>query len=294
MNSTTSRKILIIGSSYKRDERRTATMFSIITLDGALEDKKQLREVFTERTYSVETLFNTTFTREDVLLRVAQFVRNAESGDVRAIAFTGHAYRTEDGTVMLIPPHCPSRKMAIPQTDWDQNICDNTKSGVIVLSIMAHCFSGDFMKQGLDHRDWDSAALDPDIKTEQPIYITFSSTSSDQSAYESAVERNNPGCVLDHFVHALVKAMRDPNSKTWVDFFTAFKVYFEQARSCASWVDKTELRENKTIAAGWRLNNRQEPCFSASENVVSRSLGEIVTQLTMVGQPYSRLLFRPE
>ncbi|KAB5588429.1 ICE-like protease (caspase) p20 domain containing protein [Ceratobasidium theobromae] len=266
-----SRKILIIGSPYNRDERRTATMFSARTLDGVNEDKRQLQEAFEQRNYLVDTMVNNVFTRDQVLAKVANFVGDAERGDVRAVAFTGHAFCAADGTVMLVPPFCPDQTAAIPRDEWDKNIQENSKPGAIIFSIMAHCFSGQFMKQDLEYPNWEQVVSDsdPDAKAEQAIYVTFSASSGEQAAFQSSVERDNPRFVSDHFVYSLVRAMRDSKAQSWRDFFTTFENYFSKARSCASLAAKEGQDEHGRVAPveAWRANNEQVPSFSASARV---------------------------
>lgn len=137
-----SKRILIIGSTHAHKFRSTDKRFSIETLIGVVNDMNQLEEAFKERNYSVEKIGMNNFDGKHVLARVAAFLKDAKQGHVRAIAFSGHAYTASDKTVMLVPPDCPKVEMAISQAEWEQNILDNSPPGVIVLSIMAHCFSG--------------------------------------------------------------------------------------------------------------------------------------------------------
>ncbi|KAG8686536.1 hypothetical protein FRC11_008800 [Ceratobasidium sp. 423] len=257
--SSPSRKILIMGSSYQgRDEVKR--MFSIETLDGVLEDKEQIRMVFTERSYSVQTLFEEEFDRERALTKVAEFLGDAKSGDVRAIVFTGHGHAHDDGTVWLVPPGCPSKNKAISRTDWDQNIQDHTPPGVVVFSIMAHCHSGKVMKQKFDHSVWEAPEQISNIEKGEPLYLTFAA--SDEGAFESWVTRSpHPPRTGDHFIHALVGAIRsiDVATGTWGEFFAAFDRHFKRARSCASWHEQVASGK-----PGWRSNNVQMPRFTAS------------------------------
>ncbi|KAF8695628.1 hypothetical protein RHS03_07980, partial [Rhizoctonia solani] len=265
-SSSSSRKLLIIGNSYKECDQ-VKRMFSIQTLDGVHEDRDQLAQVFKERSYSIETLVEESFDKQSALSRVARFLGDAKSGDVRAIVFTGHGYPHDDGTTSLIPPKCPKKTDAIPCTEWDQNIRNHARPGVIVLSIMAHCYSEQVMKQNLDQRQWETLAPTDEIK-DGPTYLTFAASKG--SAYESWVTRNlepTPNRTNDHFIHALASSIRliDVATSTWSDFFREFDKYFQQARSCASWQDRPAL----SIASvpKWRESHDQTPSFTASRLV---------------------------
>ncbi|CAE6339082.1 unnamed protein product [Rhizoctonia solani] len=255
-----SRKILIVGSSYK-DHSQVKKMFSIETLDGALEDRNRLKTFFKERSYSVQTLFEEGFNRERALARIAQFLADAESGDVRAVVFTGHGYTDSNGTVSLVPPECSEKSEVITRAEWDQNIRNNSRPGVIVFSIMAHCFSGEVMRQCLDSHIWDAPA-EASASKDEPIFLTFAA--SDETAYESWVTRDSSlqSRSCDHFIHALIGAIQsiDVNTGTWNEFFEAFDWHFQRARSCASWQDK----QCTPITPNWRSSNLQTPRFSAS------------------------------
>ncbi|CAE6542922.1 unnamed protein product [Rhizoctonia solani] len=254
------RRMLIIGSSY-RDHAQVKRTFSFETLDGTVEDRNQLKSCFKARNYSVETLFEEGFNRKRALARVAQFLEDAERGDVRAIVFTGCGYTDGDGMVSLVPPECSEKSGAITRSEWDQNIRNHSHPGVIVFSIMAHCFSGDMMKQDLDHQSWDAPSSVDSGTGDGPIFITFAA--SDKTAYESQVTRDlgfQLASSVDHFIYALIGAIHsiDAETGTWNQFFEAFEWHFQRARSCASWMDKPET-------PGWRLSNPQTPRFSASE-----------------------------
>ncbi|CAE6496601.1 unnamed protein product [Rhizoctonia solani] len=234
-------------------------MFSIETLDGVFEDKEQLRTVFKERSYSVQTLFEEGFDRERALIRVGEFLGDAKSGDVRAIVFTGHGHAHDDGTIWLIPPGCSNKNEAISRAEWDQNVRDYTLPGVVVFSIMAHCHSGKVMKQEFDHHVWEASEQISKIEKGEPLYLTFAA--SDEGAFESWVTRPPHPRAGDHFIHALVGAIRsiDVATGTWREFFEAFDRHFKRARSCASWHEQvTNGRPN------WRSNNVQMPRFTAS------------------------------
>ncbi|CAE6441590.1 unnamed protein product [Rhizoctonia solani] len=259
-----SRKLLIIGNPYK-ECGEVKRMFSIGTLNGVYEDRDQLTRVFKERGYSVETLFEESFDKEGAMARVARFLDDANAGDIRAIVFTGHGYPHEDGTVSLIPPKCPQKSDAITCVEWDQNIQNHSRPGTVVLSIMAHCFSGRVMKQAFDHQQWETLAPTDEIR-DGPTYLTFAASS--QGAYESWVTRDsilNLNRASDHFIYALVHAIQsiDVTASNWTDFFKAFDCYFQRARSCASWQDK----QVSPSVPNWRLINGQTPSFTASRLV---------------------------
>ncbi|KAG8737638.1 hypothetical protein FRC10_007980 [Ceratobasidium sp. 414] len=266
-----SRKILIIGSPYDRNERRTATMFSITTLYATLEDKEDLKDAFQQRGYSVHSLVNSQFTREEVLQRVAHFFRDAKSGDVRAVVFTGHAYREDNGPVMLIPPQCSGAEEAISEKDWEENIRKHAKPGVVVFSILAHCL-GDFMTQELDLRQWhDVIQRDQTSSTEAgPIFVTFSATSGGTSAYESALIADSSRAT-DHFIHALLSTMRNTGVHDWGSFFRVFEGEFQMARAAAS-----QVYLDRPPGEKWREDNPQNPFFSASRGIMRAFVGTSV------------------
>ncbi|KAG8716384.1 hypothetical protein FRC09_015825 [Ceratobasidium sp. 395] len=255
-----SRKILIIGSSYDRNERRTATMFSITTLDAALDDKEDLKDTFRQRGYSVYSLVNSYFTRSDVLERIGQFLQDASSGDVRAVVFTGHAVEC-GGRVMLVPPHCSGDQEAISEKDWEDNIQKQAKPGVVVFSILAHCL-GDFMTQELDLQN-DIARQDQLMHSGGigPIFITFSATSKGTSAYESVVATNTSR-VTDHFIHALIGTLRNNLVHNWESFFRVFKGNFEETRAAVS-----RVYSPGSLGHKWEKDNPQHPRFSASKGI---------------------------
>ncbi|QRV86998.1 ICE-like protease (caspase) p20 domain protein [Ceratobasidium sp. AG-Ba] len=177
------RKMLIIGSHYTRGVRRTYTISSTITLESPTSDKNRLRESFEQRGYSVHSLINDVFDREQALNTIAEFIATGHCGDVRAIVFTGHA----DGD-RVVPPVCPSRELAISAEEWERTVRDNAQPGVIVLSIFATCFSGHFMQQPIDLRDTSSATVSSLPRTMlgegNPVLVTFSSAARDERSYE--------------------------------------------------------------------------------------------------------------
>ncbi|KAG9125569.1 hypothetical protein FRC07_007059 [Ceratobasidium sp. 392] len=254
-----SRKALIIGSPYDRSERRTATMFSITTLDAAVDDKEDLKEALRERGYSVHSLVNSRFTRSDVLEKVAHFLADAESGDVRTVVFMGHAVRS-DGQVMLIPPRCLGNREAISEQDWEENVRRYTKHGVVVFSILVHCL-GDFMTQDLDLQEYDTRQDQADSNETGPVFITFSAASDGTLAFESIIAADSPR-VTDHFVHALLVTLRSTEVRGWESFFRIFSGSFQQTREA---VPRAYL--DGSIGDNWGDVNPQYPRFSASRGV---------------------------
>ncbi|KAG8731318.1 hypothetical protein FRC11_004513 [Ceratobasidium sp. 423] len=257
-----SRKILIIHSSYK-GRKDAQEKSSLVSLDGLIGEFERLEATFGERGYSIETVpEGKGFDRKRILNWVAHFVDHATAGDVRAIVFAGNVH-IDNETVSLIPPECSKASEAITCTEWEQNIRDNARPGVVILSIMVHNRSGEVMKQEFDRQIWEQPELMKPIKKDEPIYLTFAA--SDRAVYESWVTRDpEPVRSGDHFIHALVSAIRavDAVTGTWTEFFEVFDQYFRRARSCAS------LQEREaTGTPNWRSSHQQTPRFSASEFV---------------------------
>lgn len=276
-------------------------------------DKESLKHEFRDRGYSVESMVNDNFTRQSVLTRVAKFFEDAKSGDVRAVVFTGHAWRPENGPVMLIPPNSPTMADAIPESDWQENIQKHAKPGVIVFSILAHCFSGGFMQQKFNLRNPHAVPAATPDSDPGPIFVTFSSTSGIHQAYESSVERGAPYRVADHFLHALVSTMRSPDVQDWNQFFQIFERNFEQVRDIAAeiaedgesdirgmlrsilvsalrltinlahnWPEPTpEVASSTSVERGWHAKHPQIPVFTVSESVVSARTG-LVTRVNLI------------
>ncbi|QRW12503.1 ICE-like protease (caspase) p20 domain protein [Ceratobasidium sp. AG-Ba] len=239
-----------------------------------MADKDDLKSTFLERGFSVHTLVNDSFTREDVLRRIALFLLDARGGDVRAVVFTGHAYETDDGSVLLIPPQCSSMGDAIPEADWEESIRTHAKPGVIVFSILAHCY-GNFMTQELDLSQTRSPSIQIcDDSTETgPIFITFSASSKSMPAYESKLDMESSR-VTDHFLSALLVTIRRPEVNDWPTFFKTFRHYFDMARANAS-----RLCLDKSNEELWRPKHPQEPWFTASKVVVSGTASLLWAQL---------------
>ncbi|QRV97954.1 ICE-like protease (caspase) p20 domain protein [Ceratobasidium sp. AG-Ba] len=260
--SCASRKILIVGSSYSRNERKTATIFSASTLDAVLTDKDDIKQVFQERGYSAHSFVNNEFTRSEALRKVAEFVRDAEPGDVRAVVFTGHGYCEGDGPVMLIPPRCPGIDDAISEKDWQDNIRQHCKPGVVVFSVLAHCF-GDFMTQELNLREWRNALRRGETQSSEPgpTLVTFSATSKHMQAYESSIIGDSYQST-DHFLYAFLSTMRNKEVHTWESFFKSFEDEFRLVREKASY-----LYWERPAGTNWRVDNPQEPHFSVSHHV---------------------------
>ncbi|KAH7333011.1 hypothetical protein B0J17DRAFT_771490 [Rhizoctonia solani] len=263
-----SRKALLIGSSYK-NRIDIYSRFSVSSLDGFPEDFGKMESIFTERGYCVETLPDEGFDRNRILTWIAHFIDHAKSGDVRAIVFSGHGHAYEDGAVSLIPPECPSNNAAITCTEWSQNIRDHARPGVVIFSIMAHCYSGEVMKQEFDRQVWEVPSVMKPSKKDEPIYLTFAA--GDKAAYESRLANNPPGHTGDHFIHALIGAIQSVNvaTDTWSEFFEAFDWHFQRVRLRASWVVQESTGSSNPH---WSLNHAQAPRFSASEFVVGDSL----------------------
>ncbi|QRV72091.1 ICE-like protease (caspase) p20 domain protein [Ceratobasidium sp. AG-Ba] len=254
------RKMLIIGSHYTRGVRRTYTISSTITLESPTSDKNRLRESFEQRGYSVHSLINDVFDREQALDTIAEFIATGHCGDVRAIVFTGHA---DDDRV--VPPVCPSRQLAISAEEWERTIRDNAQPGVIVLSIFATCFSGHFMKQPIDLRDTSSAIASNVPLTMlgegNPVLVTFSSAARDERSYESSIERRAPFRVADHFLYALDQTARSPNVRSWSGFIQTMQEHFERARDIGA---SYAAEQGYAISpADWKFDNPQTTSFNA-------------------------------
>ncbi|KAG8687602.1 hypothetical protein FRC08_011887 [Ceratobasidium sp. 394] len=259
-------KILIIGSNYCNDPKRA---FSITSLESPSKDKEMLKDTFKARGYSVWSMVNNTFDREDALTRVSEFLSTARRGDVRAIVFTGHAERpSSNDRTMLIPPNCPKKELAIPADVWERTIRENAKPGVIVLSIFASCFSGDLMHQKINLRDFDSASGTNGVSNinPEPILVTFSSSTKEQRSYESSVELEEPCPVSDHFLHALNLTAQSPDVKDWQSFIRVLESHFEKAREVAA-IIVDELNPKR-----WIEDSPQTPMYSASSVPSMKSL----------------------
>lgn len=174
------RKMLIIGSQYDPEVRQSATTFTFASeldsLDGTKDDVKSLKSLFRKRAYSVETFVGEEFDKEEVLEKLSEFLRSAQEGDIRAIVFTGHALRTLDDVVAIVPPHCPNKEDVIPAKQWEETVKLNTKPGVVVLSIFASCQSGELMPQKINLKPLSNISeMDTSASSDVPIFITLAS-----------------------------------------------------------------------------------------------------------------------
>ncbi|KAG8739194.1 hypothetical protein FRC10_006058, partial [Ceratobasidium sp. 414] len=263
-------KILIIGSNYSKGPQRA---FTIMSLESPSSDKDILKGTFKARGYSVWSMVNDEFGRDDALNRVSEFLSTARCGDVRAIVFTGHAERPSDGErTVLIPPNCPKKELAIPADLWERTIRENTKPGVIVLSIFASCFSGDLMHQKINLKDFNSTPGTNGVSNvdSEPILVTFSSATKEQRSYESSIERQGPFRVSDHFLHALNLTAQSTDVKDWRSFINVLESHFEKAREVAAMI-VDELRPKR-----WIEESPQTPMYSASSVPVSTTCSSLL------------------
>ncbi|KAF8597343.1 hypothetical protein BDV93DRAFT_562379 [Ceratobasidium sp. AG-I] len=256
-----SRKILVIGSNYNSRPRRTFSISSDITLEGAVSDKNIIKDTFAQRGYSGHSMVNDTFDQEAALDEVSRFLSTAHCGDVRAIVFTGHAISAvHDPGPALVPPNCPARELAIPAHVWEQTILNSAEAGVVVLSIFASCFSGGFMQQPINMQNLDVIPDDAPgtYPPAGPILITFSSTSPNQLSYESSIEDKDPWRVADHFLHALSRTAQSPLVNDWASFVSTLESEFQAARDIGSSFDPDRTLEE------WQADSPQTPMLTAS------------------------------
>lgn len=269
-----SRKLLVIGSNYTRGCRRTFSISSAITLEGAVGDKNVLRETFVQRGYSASSMVNDIFDQNDALNKVSQFVSTARCGDVRAIVFTGHAISTEmEASPAIIPPNCPTRELAIPAQLWEDTIRASAKPGVVVLSIFASCFSGGFMQQPISMQNLDTLTINEPGAYSQagPILVTFSSASPDQLSYESSIEHTDPWRVADHFLHAFARTVQLSQVNNWESFVSTLESEFQAARDIGASFDPDRTPEE------WKSDSPQTPMLTASSLPVSTNFFEFPT-----------------
>lgn len=261
-----SRRILIIGSNYTRGARRTFTISSAITLEGAVTDKNILKDAFAKRGYSTSSMVNNSFDKKAALAEVSSFLSTARCGDVRAIVFTGHAISTlDDSGPALVPPICAARELAIHAQEWEQTIRASAKPGVIVLSIFASCFSGGFMQQPINMQNLDDLPLTipPTCLQDGPILVTFSSTAPNLLSYESSIERTEPWRVADHFLHALSLTAQSPVVNDWATFMSVLEANFQEARDVGGSFEPERTTEQ------WQSDGPQTPMLTASSLPVS-------------------------
>ncbi|KAG9124137.1 hypothetical protein FRC07_012707 [Ceratobasidium sp. 392] len=257
------RKLLIIGSNYANSNVIPSTRLSVASttyerLSGTENDVRDLRSTFQERGYSVETMTQEDFDRADVLEVVARFLRSASPGDVRAIVFTGHSRRYGTSLPAMIPPIAPTN--TIGADDWNSNIRTHARPGVIVLSIIATCFSGGFAEQGVRITDFDHPREEiqgADSSLDVPIYITFSSSGPHETAYESALGSHETRC-RDHFLWALAGTARDHRVRTWHQFVETLRERFAYAR-----VKGAEGLREGTLP--WLCAHPQHPEFTVAQ-----------------------------
>ncbi|KDN35334.1 hypothetical protein RSAG8_11668, partial [Rhizoctonia solani AG-8 WAC10335] len=279
------RKLLIIGSGYDSANFRqattetNATSATLNTLCGVSHDVKSLTSVFKKRSFVVETLVGDSFDAQTVLNRVKMFLRDGTEGDVRAIIFTGHAARTHtDHKVAIVPPAgCRSAsdpdEGLISADAWRAAVNDSTQPGVIVLSIFASCMSGDLMNQPVNLKDLNDPITtgailpDPQAAAPAPIFITFASSRSDQSTYESVVGpspgQDAPFRYGDHFLRAFTLAARETCILDWKDFIRSLEEKFSQLRMIGAFcaAHDPDIRDSN-----WLETHPQTPVYTFSRS----------------------------
>ncbi|KAH7337274.1 hypothetical protein B0J17DRAFT_719168 [Rhizoctonia solani] len=275
------RKLLIIGSGYESAKFRqatleaNATLATLTTLNGVSHDVKSLTSVFKKRSFIVENLLGDWFDAQTILTRVKTFLSDATEGDVRAIVFTGHAARTQaDHKVAIVPPagyHGANPDDGLISADaWRATVHESTQPGVVVLSIFASCMSGDLMDQPINLKDLNgpiatSALSDPKSSAPGPIFITFASSRSDQSTYESVVGpsrgQDNPFRYGDHFLRAFTLAARESHISDWKGFIQALEENFSELRRigaiCAA--NDPDMQD-----LNWERSHPQTPIYTSS------------------------------
>ncbi|CUA75292.1 hypothetical protein RSOLAG22IIIB_05830 [Rhizoctonia solani] len=278
------RKLLIIGSEYDSGNFRrattetNATLATLTTLSGVSHDVRSLTSVFKKRSFIVETLVGESFDAETILDRVKMFLGDATEGDVRAIIFTGHAARTQiDQKVAIVPPagyHGGDPDEGLISADaWRAAVNESTQPGVIVLSIFASCMSGDLMNQPVNMKDLntpnttDSIVPESQAAAPAPIFITFASSRSNQSTYESVVgpssRQSDPFRYGDHFLRAFTLAARESHILDWKGFIQSLEEKFSQLRMigaiCAA--HDPDIRDSN-----WLETHPQTPVYSSSRS----------------------------
>jgi hypothetical protein len=265
------RKLLIIGTNYNSYTRQQTTNCcyaeTLGPLYGAVNDTGDLRTAFRKRGYSVHTLGERDFDRDQLLQEIGNFLASARAGDVRAIVFTGHSVQVgRDQHPAIVPPICRTEKDVIPAPLLDQTIRARTRAGVIVLSIFATCMSGGFMQQSVKLTDFNQTmATNNIISSNTPIFVTFSSSEVFESSYESAVLPHDPE-IHDHFLWALASTAKNPKVTDWASFVKTLETAFNFARTIGSVWGELEAGEP---ALDWLLKNSQTPyCTVASQDHV--------------------------
>ncbi|KAG8769564.1 hypothetical protein FRC12_004891 [Ceratobasidium sp. 428] len=224
----TRRRALIIAFDYKHTDNLGDSQSDIKSLNSASNDARDLAATFVDRGYSVETIIEEAYNREDVLDTIAGFLGSAVAGDVHVIIFSGHAART-DGTssspAMVLPVTSANKLHA---DDWNRNIRAHAKPGVIVLSVIATCYSGGFVERGTRIIDIERIPKAEGVVNE-PIYITFSASGPFEVAYESPIDSDDPEYHC-HLLWAVAGTVRDQEIKSWDEFIMGLRERFSYAR----------------------------------------------------------------
>ncbi|KAG8695747.1 hypothetical protein FRC09_008963, partial [Ceratobasidium sp. 395] len=223
------RRALIIAFDYKHtDSLGDSQSDIIISLNSASNDARDLAATFGDRGYSVETVVEEAYNREEILNTIAGFLNSAVAGDVRVIIFSGHATRT-DGTssspAMVLPVASANKLHA---DDWNRNIRAHAKPGVVVLSVIATCYSGGFVERGTRIIDVEHMPKAEGIVND-PIYITFSASGPFEVAYESPIDSDDPEYHC-HLLWAVAGTVRDREVKSWDEFIMGLRERFGYAR----------------------------------------------------------------
>ncbi|QRV77254.1 ICE-like protease (caspase) p20 domain protein [Ceratobasidium sp. AG-Ba] len=257
------RKMLIIGSSYSKRTDQMSTRISIISsmcsLHATGHDVKSLASAFRRQGYSVDTMVDRpNIDKNNLLCEVGNFLELALPGDVRALVFTGHSIREDDGSTSMVLPGIPCC-VRISAEEWNNNIREHAKPGVIVLSVISSCYSGAFVEQPVRIANFTDPEQVADAAAgNAPILITFSSCGPRERGFESSVGHHTTP--RDHFLWALTAVARDPRLQTWSEFMTMLQEYFAYARATAA---------NLTYegAVEWLYRYRQTPMVTAPSSV---------------------------
>lgn len=281
------RKLLIIGSRYDPERRRSATTFTFASeldpLDGTHDDVQSLKSLFRKRAYSVETFVGEEFDKEAVLEKLSDFLRSAQDGDIRAIIFTGHALRTLDNIVAIVPPHCPNKEDVIPAKEWEETVKLNTKPGVIVLSIFASCSSGELMPQKISLKPLSNIS-EADISTpsDVPIFITLASCGPYEYSYESVVGLKNDCYRMgDHFLRALTLAIRESSAKDWQSLIAALDVKFAEIRQVGAICAAKAITPSLT----WLEDSPQNPVLTSSDPHLPLYESVFPSEISLIERP---------
>ncbi|KAG8693213.1 hypothetical protein FRC09_010656 [Ceratobasidium sp. 395] len=292
-SETVGRKLLVIGSNYEC--KRASTAFyrqSLKSLHGTNLDAKSLKSAFRRRAYTVETLVGNQFDRDTVLEKVTSFLQSeAKPGDVRAIVFTGHAYRMFQGTVALVPPLSRGEEDLIPGDLWERTIRENTKPGVIVLSIFASCMSGALMRQQVNLKDLNSAAPSDPVSPDTPIFVTFASSEEDQRSYESTIgfDEDKSPRTGDHFLRALTLTARERNVTDWQSFIETMQEKFDQLRLIGAYCAEITGSDSGMTYESWLERSPQQPVISASQLHLPPFESVFPSEISLVDAPRTPL-----